>query len=128
MLNKIIFAIDNDTDVRAVAKFLHHIDVQRAIGTLQGSFVHCIGCYDGALEASYMMDEIDYRKVVSGFTDNQECIMHVPADTRQPCTLEYSVGDSFSIGPMRQVQPQDALSLTAWTYVMETATYWTTDV
>lgn len=130
MLNKIIFAIDNDTDVHAVAKFLHHIDVARAVGTLKGSFVPCIGCYDGMMESSYMMDERDYRNLVEsiGVTAKQECIMHVPADTRQPCTLEYQEGRTQTIGAMRQVQPHDALGLTAWTYVIETSTYWTTDV
>ena len=130
MLNKIIFAIDNDTDVHAVAKFLHHIDVARAVGTMKGSFVPCIGCYDGMLESSYMMDERDYRKLVEplGVTANQDCIMHVPADTRQPCTLEGPTGKTETIGAMRQVQPYDALGLAAWTYVIETSTYWTTDV
>ena len=132
MFNKIIFAIDNDTDVHAVAKFMRHIDTARAVGTLKGSFVPCIGCYDGVLESSYMMDEHDYRKLVEplGFTDKQECIMHVPADVRQPCTLEYQTDNthiSLSIDAMRQVQPHDALGLTAWTYVIETATYWTTE-
>jgi len=129
MLNKIIFAIDNDLTVHAVAKFMRHIDTARAVGTMQGSFIPCIGCYDGELESSYMMDERDYRKLVEpfGFTADQVCIMHVPADTRQPCTLEYTTGGTKSIGAMRDVTALEAMGLRAWTYVLETGMYWTTN-
>jgi hypothetical protein len=129
MLNKIIFAIDNDTDVHAVAKFMRHIDTARAVGTLKGSFVPCIGCYDGVLESSYMMDERDYRKLVEplGFTDKQECIMHVPADTRQPCTIEFDANSNAPLGPLRKITAQVALQSRAWTYVIKTDTYWTAE-
>ena len=128
MLNKIIFAIDNDTDVHVVAKFLRLIDTSRAMNTLQGAFVQCIGCYDGVLEVSYMMDERDYLRVVEklGYTAKQECIMHVPGDVRQPCTLEYS-DVVASIGPMREIDALTALGLTAWTYIPATGKYFTTD-
>lgn len=131
MLNKIIFSIDNDTDVHAVAKFMRHIDTARALNELKGSFIHCISCYDGMLESSYMMDERDYHHIVADtdYIKGQECIMHVPADTRQPCTLEScDKAYSFSIGPMRKVTPVEALQLPSWTYVIETNTYWTADV
>jgi len=130
MLNKIIFAIDNDTDVHTVAKFLRHIDTARAMETMKGAFIPCIGCYDGELESSYMMDERDYRRIVEplSFTADQDCIMHVPADTRQWCTLEYATGGTESIGAMRQITALEAMGLRAWTYVLETGMYWTTDV
>ncbi len=130
MLNKVIFAIDNDTDVHTVAKFLRHIDTARAMDNMKGSFIPCVGCYDGMLESSYMMDERDYRRLVAttDFTKDQDCIMLVPADTRQPCTLESGVNNSSTIGPMRKVDALEALGLVAWTYVIETGTYWTTDV
>ena len=129
MLNKIIFAIDNDTNVHTVAKFMRHIDTARAMNTMKGAFIPCIGCYDGELESSYMMDERDYRRIVEplGFTADQDCIMHVPAHPRQPCTLEYPTGGTQSIGAMREVTALEALGLTAWTYVIETNTYWTTN-
>ena len=130
MLNKIIFAIDNDTNVHTVAKFMRHIDTARAMNTMKGAFIPCIGCYDGELESSYMMDERDYRRLVSttDYTKEQDCILHVPADTRQPCTLEYRDNTRRTIGAMRKVTPAEALQLTAWTYVIETGMYWTTDV
>jgi hypothetical protein len=135
MLNKIIFAIDDDTDTHVVAKFMRHIDTMRALGELKGSFIPCIGCYDGMLESSYMMDERDYRRFVEpmGFTDQQDCILHVPADTRQPCTIEWNkFGDlecwnnTKTIGAMRSVTAAEAMQLRDWTYVIETNTYWST--
>ena len=128
MLNKIIFAIDNNTNTHAVAKFMRHVDTKRALGELQGGLVHCIGYWEGTLEPSYMMDERDYRKFVEpmGFTDEQACILHVPADTRQPCTLEYHDGKTETVGPMREVSSNCALSFSAWTYVQDTGKYFTT--
>ena len=128
MLNKIIFAIDNNTDTHSVAKFMRHLDTKRAMGELKGGVVHCIGYWEGILEPSYMMDERDYRKFVEpmGFTSEQSCIMHVPADTRQPCTLEYYDGKIETVGPMREVSSNYALSFHAWTYVQSTGKYFTT--
>jgi len=128
MLNKIIFSIDDNTDVHVVAKFMRHMDTCRAMGTLKGSFVQCIGMYNGVLEPSYMMDERDYRQLVEpmSYAARQDCILHVPIDVRQPCTLEFS-DHQFSIGPMRQVSPEVALQLTSWTYVMATNKYFTTE-
>ena len=61
MLNKIIFAIDNNTDFHTVAKFMRHIDTARAMGYMKGGIVMATGYWEGELEASYIMDEIDYR-------------------------------------------------------------------
>lgn len=128
MLNKIIFAIDNNTNTHAVAKFMRHVDTKRALGELQGGLVHCIGYWEGILEPSYMMDERDYRKFVEpmGFTDGQVCIMHVPGDTRQPCTLEYQDGSTETLHPMHEVSKDVAKFLNAWTYVQDTGKYFTT--
>lgn len=128
MLNKIIFAIDNNTDLHTVAKFMRHMDTQRALGDFKGNLTQCIGFWEGELEPSYMLNEVDYRRFVEpmGFTDGQVCILHVPADTRQPCTLESAGGDRHSVGVMREVKPSEALGLDAWTYVQATGKYFTT--
>ena len=137
MLNKVIFAIDDNTDVHVVAKFMRHIDTARAMSVLKGSFVQCIGMYDGVLEPSYMMDERDYRQLVDGksYVEHQECIMHVPADTRQPCSLEFLSGTlEFKLGeprqalaPMREVSAAKAMQCSSWTYVQATNKYFTTE-
>ena len=130
MLNKIIFAIDNNTDTHAVAKFLRHIDTCRAMNTLKGRFVHCIGCYNGVMEPSYMMDERDYRQLVErvNYTARQESILHVPGDARQPCTLEFLSGEPHAtLGAMREVSAAEAMQCSSWTYVQATNKYFTTE-
>ena len=129
MLNKIIFAVDGNKDLHTVAKFMRHMDTCRAMNTLSGSFVKCIGMYKGDLEPSYMMDEVDYRKLVesAGYTAGQESILHVPGDTRQPCTLEFRDGSTKVVGPMVEVDAGKAMFLPSWTYNMETSKYFSTE-
>ena len=119
MLNKVIFAIDNNTNTHAVAEFLRYVDTNRALGYIQGGLVHCIGYWGDILEPSYMMDERDYRKHIEpmGFTEKQACILHVPADTRKPCSLEYQDGSTETVGPMREAAKicHNIRSLTAYT-------------
>ncbi len=127
-MNKIIFAIDNNTDVHVVAKFMRHMDTCRAMSTLKGSFVQCIGMYNGILEPAYMMDETDYRQLVAStdYVVLQDCILLVPQDVRQPCTLEFP-DHKFGIGPMREVLPSTAMRSSSWTYVQATNKYFTTE-
>lgn len=127
VLNKVCFAIDTNSDVHTTAKFLRHMDTAKAMGTLRGSLILCIGSWNGELEPSYLMDERDYRKLVEplGFTKGQSSILHIPGDTRQPCTLEYSnpeVPDD-TLRPLMEVQ--HPVKATSWTYVIETGKYFT---
>jgi hypothetical protein len=115
MLERIIFAIDNDTDAHVVAKFLRHVDTKRAMMQMQPVEL-CVGCYKGALERSYMVLAKDFHHVAD-FVKNQESILRVPGDTRQPCVLEYLEGGSVvPLGPMRRVSASEALVQDAWTY------------
>ena len=127
-LNKVIFAIDNNTDTHTVAKFLRYLDTVRAMRKMNGTVTHCIGCWEGILEPSYMMDQVDYDAHVkdSGFVDKQVCVLHVPGDTRQPCTLVYPDGKHESVGPMREVSASEALQAMGWTYVQATGKYFVT--
>ena len=130
MMNKIIFAIDDNTDLHTVAKFMRHMDTCRAMNTLKGSFVQCIGCYNGVIEPSYMMDERDYRQLVESYSyaSGQESILHVPGDVRQPCTLEFVGGEPrLSLGAMHEVSAAKAMQCNSWTYVMATNKYFTTE-
>jgi hypothetical protein len=114
MFAQVIFAIDNDDDIHAVAKFLRHVDTLQAM-TKVGVVTQLIGCYKGKLEKSYMIRE-DQFKYVRRFTERQESVLLVPGDVRQPCVLEYADGDMVGIGPMRQVSAVEALQADAWTY------------
>ncbi len=127
-LEKVVFAIDNNSDTHVVAKFMRHIDTYRAMDKLNGPIVHCIGSWkddEGVvhLEPSYMMNAVDYYEVVKafGFTDKQDCILKVAGDTRQPCTLEFKDGSQQALGPMTETdQP---LHHDNWTYVISSNKY-----
>ena len=128
-LNKVIFAIDNNTDTHRVAKFLRYMDTQRAMTRTSNNMVHCIGCWEGILEPSYMVDEADWNAFVkwSDFVENQDCVLYVPGDTRQPCTLVYRDGTQQTVGTMREAPASEALQATGWTYVQATGKYFVTD-
>ena len=123
-LEKTLFAIDNNTDTHVVAKFMRHIDTQKAMGKMSADMIHCIGFWEGALEPSYLLDTVDYERFVKafGFVDEQECVLRVAGDTRQPCTIDD--GKSVvSAGPMQEVTAYEAMRLDAWTYVMVSGKY-----
>ena len=126
MLNKICFAIDNGHDLHTEAKFLRAMDTHRALGDMKGSFIPCVGMYKGVIEDSYIMDERDYLKFVDrkGWTENQQSILHIPADVRQPCTLEFPLW-SETTGPMRELS--DHREYNSWTYVKETGKFFSTE-
>ena len=128
-LNKVIFAIDNDTDLHQVAKFMRYMDTAKAMGDLRGSFIIGTGCYNNKIETCYIVDERDFKDVIikSNYTDHQECILVVPADTRQPCTL-VGHGWSDTINPMKEVSQKEAFKSDNWTYVHESNRYYTTEV
>lgn len=119
---KVIFAIDNNTDVHAVAKFLRHVDTLRAVNKIR-PVTMCIGNWEGILEASYMMDLADYDKYISGrdWADGQECVLVVSGDTRQQCYLRFPDGTRVTLGPMVQVDAP----VGNWTYVPATNKYFT---
>lgn len=121
MLERIIFAIDNDRNPHQVAKFMRHMDALVAMDKAM-PFVQTIGCYKGQLENSYMIYAKDLHHV-QNYIENQECILRVPGDVRQPCVLEYPDGSSESIGPMREVSAVEALQADAWTYVPGSGKY-----
>jgi len=127
MLEYVIFAIDGGQNLHKRKKFMHYVDTSRAMSTI--STVHqCIGMWEGKLEVSYMMLAKDYESHVQGreYVKHQACVMRVPGDTRQPCVLEFTDGTSVSIGVMREVTSEEAMTFPAWTYVEETGKYFVT--
>lgn len=124
----IVFAIDNGAKLYDRMKFLKHIDVARAMGTLRGPFYTCIGYWEGVLENSYMMDVSDYERLVKplGFTDGQVCVMRVSGDVRQPAFLVYADGTQENVGPLFEISSVEAQTAQGWTYVESTGKYYAT--
>jgi len=122
MLERIIFAIDNDTKTYNVMQFLKFVSQEQALGRMS-EMKHLVGCYSGNLENSYMILAKDLSRVFR-FIEGQESILRVPGDVRQPCVLEYVAnGKRESIGPMVQVEPLEALESMAWTFDLESGKY-----
>ena len=134
-MEKIIFAIDNGHELHARMKFLKHIDIARAMGTLKGGFDTCIGYWTdgdgdvGVFENSYMMNVNDYERLVKplGFTDGQVCVLRVSGDVRQPAFLEFYDGTQENVGPLVEIDYWDAKTASGWTYVERTGKYFTTN-
>jgi hypothetical protein len=127
-LSKVIFSIDNVSSLHTMATFTRFLDTKRAMGKLVGSVTLCVGSYKGKMEPSFMMNEVDFNKFIRG-TDwiaDQESILNVPGDVRQPCTLEY-LGSSYVVAmhPMVGVAWSVAKYLDGWTYVPATRKYFT---
>ena len=124
MLEHVIFAIDDNNSIHAVAKFTRYLDTLRATNKLDGGVTQCIGHWEGDLEVSYLMRKSDYDHYISGrgWTDNQEAVLVVPGDTRQPCTLVMKDGIIHSVGKMVEITKP----VGNWTYVPATGKYFTT--
>ena len=124
MLEQVIFAIDNNNSIHAVAKFTRYLDTLRATNKLDGGVTQCIGHWEGDLEVSYLMRKSDYDHYISGrgWADKQEAVLVVPGDTRQPCTLIMRDGTIHSVGKMVEITKPEG----NWTYVPTTGKYFTT--
>lgn len=123
MLEHAIFAIDNGNDPQTKARFLRYCDAERALGRMP-KLTMLIGSYQGELEFSYMMPS-KYLLRVTSFICNQESILLVPGDNRQPCVLHYPEnGERVSIGKMREVDQLTALGFEGWTYNPLTCKYY----
>lgn len=123
MLEHIIFAIDHDTNTHVVSRFLKYVSQEQALQRF-GKLTHLVGCYNGHLECSYMVTAKNWDKIKQ-FAANQDSILRVPGDTRQPCVLEFlATGNRVSIGQMREVEPLDALGQMAWSFNLDTGKYY----
>lgn len=92
-MESVLFAPDGEENLRDLKKFMHYADNLRALGKLTGDIIPCIGCYKGKLEDSFMCLAVDYDKYFMDWTKNQECIIRISSDVKQPAILEYTNGD-----------------------------------
>ena len=120
MLEAVIFSIDKANDFRTMARFMRFVDTHRAMGDFKGQVLQCIGEYKGVMEPSFMMLTIDYDKYIkgSGYVDNQESILKIPGDDRQPCHLEFKDGSQVILGPVFDGKGKDG-----WTYILSENRY-----
>lgn len=132
MANYVIFSIDNVHDLHTLAKFTHHVDVQRAMQKLSGRVSLAIGSYKGVMEQSFIMLRDDFDLVVrdTDWIKDQESILHVEDGYRGVVygALEYlATGTTEHIGAMRSVSQAEAMQHDGWTYRPDLNKYFITE-
>ncbi len=130
-MENILFAPDGEENLRDLKKFMHYADNLRVLGKLAGDIIPCIGCYKGKLENSFMCLAVDYDKYFTDWTKQQECIIRISSDTKQPAVLEYykysrmndtsSVSKRVSLGVCKKVENPSTSE--GWTYRKDTGEY-----
>lgn len=133
MANYVIFSIDNVHDLHTLSKFLHYMDVQRAMQRMQGEMKLCIGAYKGVLEQSFIMTEHDFGAFIEAgeHVQNQESVLLVVDGHHGEmyASLWYldrglRYGDHASLGLLKSVDKSVALAQDAWTYRPDLNIYW----
>ncbi len=123
-MHYVIFSVANDLHTRA--KFLRHIDTQRAMDHLKGNMVLCIGATGGVLEDSFILCAEDFNEFVrnSPYLKDQVSVLHVRGE-RMHCEFEFFCMDNKCTGGcMVQVTAQEAFDNGSWTYRPDMNTYW----
>lgn len=125
MLETTVFSIDNAHDFRTMARFMRYVDTHRAMGDFKGTVLSCIGEYKGVMEPSFMMLTIDYDKYIkgSGYLTNQESVLKIPGDSRQPCHLEFKDGTQVILSKSKLGKGKDG-----WTYILSEDKYFHCEV
>lgn len=127
-MNYVIFSIDNVTDIHTLAKFLRYMDSLRASQQTTGQMVQCIGCSEGKLEVSFIVNEKDFYGIVlpSGYVQNQDSFLIV-FNTPTGSTfayLHYKDGQETSPVRLKEVSKEVALQSSGWTYRPDLDVYW----
>jgi len=135
-MNCVIFSIDNVHDLHTLSKFTHYVDVQKAMQRMDGDMKLCIGAYKGVLEQSFIMTKEDFCEHIEGksYIQNQESVLlvedgHYGKVYASLWYLDQGVrdGEHFSLGLLKAVDKEEALSKDAWTYRPDLNTYWITE-
>lgn len=127
---QVIFAIDNQKDIHALAKAIHTLDVLRA-AHVKGPIVPCLGYYDGQLEYSFMVERKQWddtiHKSMLPWVKDQKSFLYVPHDVRLSCRLYFPAEDTWvMVGRMVEITEPEMSMFDSWTYVIETGRYFTT--
>lgn len=132
-MNYVIFSIDNVHDLHTLAKFLHSMDVHRAMQRTTGEMKICVGSYKGVLETSFIMTEHDFGAFVeaSEYVQHQESVLlvedgHKGAMYASLWYLDRGLrdGEHYSLGRLKSVDKSVALEQDAWTYRPDLNIYW----
>ena len=122
MNDRVIFSIDDWSDLRKLARFLRHMADQQALGKLKGEFKVLQGSYKGVPEISFMCYEKDFGTFVKsyGWVEKQESYLRIFSDNS--CYF-FKENLLEGIGEWTQVtQDQKGEN---WTYDPKDNSWWT---
>lgn len=121
-----IFSVDNHTNLREYAKFLHYLSVLEATKATKGNIIPCIGSYEGYLEPSFICLTEDFRNhiVDRSWVKDQECVMEISECNKKYTQLRYQDGSTLYLGCMKDVPAEEAYKATGFTYRPDMDTYW----
>lgn len=107
-LEKVMFSIDKPYDLHYYAKFLYKLSNAVAMGRLKDNVVLCIGGYGGVLGPSFMVSRRDFDGVImedfARYLKNQECILLISGDPKQPSMLEdLETGRCTIVGSIKEI-------------------------
>lgn len=122
-MTKVVFSIDDWSNLRQLSKFLKLIETQRVMGKLKGDFKILQGCYKGELEIAFMAEADDFKDYVLryGWVDQQESILIIEEDNK--ATLEYRSKPTEDLGTWTNVSEKEKGE--SYTYDPKNKTWWT---
>jgi len=135
-MNYVIFSIDDAHDMHTLSKFLHSMDVHKAMQRMQGDMKLCVGSYKGVLEQSFILTERDFGAFVEGgeFVQCQESVLLIEDGhygevyaSLQYLSVGMRDGEHVSLGLLKSVDKSVALEQDAWTYRPDLNIYWITE-
>ncbi len=121
MDTRVIFSIDNASDLRTLARFLRYVDEKRALGYLKETFDLCVGSWKGQLEYSFVCSSTDFVRYFkeSSWLKNQEAYISFDdysADLVSTSGVEH-------LGTPRYVEKKEAEYLGDYTYFTKSNLY-----
>lgn len=128
-MTKVIFAIDNGSDLHTRAKFNRYLDTLRAMGKTGGEIRIGVGHWVDAegvswLEDCYCMDAQDYSKHIQphGWCNGQQCVLVLDMAASwlaSPVNLNKPLSEGGPLKPRGKKMPSGD-----WTKFHDTGEYW----
>ena len=114
-MSRVIFSIDNYHDPHVLAKFLRHMDTQKALGKLCGKFGVLHGSWRGIPELAFECNIKDYANFVIpfGVTKNQEVVLVIHSNGE---VVGLSYNKTTRLGTWTEVPELEAKMSEGYTY------------
>jgi hypothetical protein len=129
MQHHVIFSSDNMDEVRGLAKFLHHLDIKKALQSMKGSVAFCYHNSEETLQLKYIMTKEDFDKLVrnTAWITDQKSIIHVETEHKGfmvASVEQLKTSELSKLGRVTQTTKSKAALFEQWFYRSDMNTYW----